>query len=134
PENASSSIYELLRFGRVINRENESNISTNVPHWHLITMPDKSQKWVNLHQADIKVFSDGDFPPWTGWKIIDGTQDATSQCTNSEILSLLQKDAQPISKSSIAERLMSHEVNKKFSKMICKRRSEWNENHIIKME
>ncbi|WP_159876815.1 hypothetical protein [Aquitalea denitrificans] len=134
PENACSSIYELLRFGRVINKENEANISVNVPHWHLITMPDKSQKWVNLHQADIKVFSDGDFPQWMGWKFIDGTKDATSQCTNPEIMSILQKDGQIISKNSIAEKLTNSEVNKKFSKMICKRHSEWNENHIMKME
>ena len=132
--NSCSSIYELLKFGRVINSENEADLSVDVPHWHLVTLPNKSQKWINLHHLDIKVFSDGDFPPWMGWKFIDGSKDETSQCTNKTILNVLNDGKGELSMEKIAGRLGDDFVKHKFSKMICKLRSEWNDKTIMKME
>lgn len=62
--NSPSAGYELLRFGRVINTDNETLSPAGAPLWRTINYPE-GKGVVNLAAASVKVFSDADFP--TGW-------------------------------------------------------------------
>lgn len=60
--NSPSAGYELLRFGRVINTDNETLSPAGAPCGERLII---RRKVVNLAAASVKVFSDADFP--TGW-------------------------------------------------------------------
>jgi len=97
-------------------------------------MPNGDQKWVNLHQSKIKVFSDGDFPHWMGWTIVDGTADGSSLCSNKEILNIIFKGNETPTAINLRKALSDKDTKQKLNKIICKRPSEWNENTIKKRE
>jgi hydroxyethylthiazole kinase len=65
-EPAPSAVYELLRFGRVINTANETLTPADVPHWRKVNYPG-GNGWVNLNASGVTKFSDADFPHWKGW-------------------------------------------------------------------
>lgn len=85
-----SAGFELLRFGRVINTENETLVPADAPLWMTVRYPGGTGV-VNLAAPDIKKFSDADFPHWTGWLLVDNDNDTHSQC-NSEIIRKLQEE------------------------------------------
>ncbi|WP_421417692.1 M23 family metallopeptidase, partial [Pseudocitrobacter faecalis] len=85
-----SAGFELLRFGRVINTENETLVPADAPLWMTVSYPGGTGV-VNLAAPDIKKFSDADFPHWTGWLLVDDDNDTHSQC-NSEIIRKLQEE------------------------------------------
>lgn len=122
---AASAVIELLRFGRLINTENESLPTGGVPHWRRISYPG-GVGWVDLNAANVTKFSDADFPHWAGWSIIDDAADNDSRCDSKVIKSWLstgpgsnldsQKDAAALRDLTVAKRL---------SKSVCKFPSEW---------
>ncbi len=79
-----SAGFELLRFGRVINTEHETLIPANAPLWRTVSYPG-GQGVINLAADVVTKFSDGDFPHWSGWRLVDDDADSNSQC-NSVIL------------------------------------------------
>ncbi|EAO2084193.1 peptidase M23 [Salmonella enterica] len=82
-----SAGYELLRFGRVINTEHEELSPVDASLWRTINTPD-GKGAVNLADRNVRVFSDGDFPHWTGWKLVDDDTDTNSQCNSPTIQGL----------------------------------------------
>ncbi|MBM7344042.1 hypothetical protein [Pantoea coffeiphila] len=84
-----SAGFELLRFGRVINTENETLVPVDAPLWMTVSYPGGAGV-VNLAAPGIKKFSDADFPHWTGWRLVDDDSDTHSQC-NSAIIRKLQE-------------------------------------------
>lgn len=86
-----SAGYELLRFGRVINTEYEELFPVDAPLWRTINTPD-GKGAVNLAARDVKVFSDGDFPHWTGWRLVDDDTDMNSQCNSPAIIHSPESD------------------------------------------
>ncbi|HCD3913362.1 TPA: M23 family peptidase [Escherichia coli] len=83
PQSPSAG-FELLRFGRVINTEHETLIPANAPLWRTVSYPG-GQGVINLAADVVTKFSDGDFPHWSGWRLVDDDADSNSQC-NSVIL------------------------------------------------
>ncbi|MBB6116597.1 hypothetical protein F4826_003539 [Rahnella inusitata] len=93
--NSPSAGYELLRFGRVINTENETLSPADAPLWRTINYPE-GKGVVNLATASVKVFSDADFPHWMGWQLVDDDTDTNSQC-NSPTITLRCKTGEDLS-------------------------------------
>jgi predicted chitinase len=85
-----SAGFELLRFGRVINTDNETLVPADAPLWMTVSYPGGTGV-VNLADPGIKKFSDADFPHWTGWLLVDDDNDTHSQC-NSAIIRKLQEE------------------------------------------
>ncbi len=85
-----SAGFELLRFGRVINTDNETLVPADAPLWMTVSYPG-GKGAVNLADPNVKKFRDADFPHWTGWQLIDDDSDNNSQC-NSAIIKKLQED------------------------------------------
>ncbi|WP_049847206.1 M23 family metallopeptidase [Trabulsiella odontotermitis] len=80
PDSPSAG-YEMLRFGRVINTEYETLVPADAPLWRTVNTPE-GKGIVNLGARDIRVYSDGDFPHWTGWQLVDDDTDTNSQCNS----------------------------------------------------
>lgn len=128
---APSAAYELLRFGRVINTENEPPIPAgSVPHWHTVNYPG-GQGWVNLNAVGIKKFSDADFPHWLGWTLIDDDPTPDSQC-NSPMLEkwLAGNSGKKLDKGVLATALADAKVQSRLSRTICKFPTEWEKSTI----
>jgi predicted chitinase len=139
---AISAVYEVLRFGRVINTTNETLTPANVPHWRQVRYPG-GQGWVNLHemqplpagtQGPINrrtfIFSDADLPQWKGWKIVGDDTNTDSRCDSATARRLILEDPQnnisltPV-RANIERRLALDEVQTKLKRTICKFPTEW---------
>ena len=90
PDSPSAG-YEMLRFGRIVNTEHETLTPADAPLWRTVNIPG-GKGFVNLSASDIKVYSDGDFPHWTGWKLVDDDTDNNSQCNSPTVLSTTRSD------------------------------------------
>lgn len=108
-----SAGFELLRFGRVINTDNETLVPADAPLWMTVNYPG-GKGVVNLADPGIKKFSDADFPHWTGWQMVDDDSDSDSQC-NSAVIKKLQEDG---------------EFDNQCGKLICHFPFEWEKNTI----
>lgn len=108
-----SAGFELLRFGRVINTEHETLAPADAPLWITVSYPG-GKGVVNLADANIKKFSDADFPHWTGWQLVDDDADSNSQCS-SAIIRKLQEEG---------------EYNNQCGKLICHFPFEWEKSTI----
>lgn len=108
-----SAGFELLRFGRVNNTEHETLAPADAPLWMTVNYPG-GKGMVNLADANIKKFSDADFPHWTGWQLVDDDADSNSQCS-SAIIRKLQEDG---------------EYNNQCGKLICHFPFEWEKSTI----
>ncbi|CCJ99563.1 putative kinase [Cronobacter malonaticus 507] len=86
-----SAGYELLRFGRVINTEYETLSPADAPLWRTVNTPE-GKGVINLGSRDIRVYSDGDFPHWTGWTLVDDDTDTNSQCNSPMVLCSTRED------------------------------------------
>ncbi|MBB3307567.1 MULTISPECIES: M23 family metallopeptidase [unclassified Enterobacter] len=102
PQSPSAG-FELLRFGRIINTDNETLTPSNAPLWRTINYPG-GVGVVNLAASEIKKFSDADFPHWTGWQMIDDDADSNSQC-NSPLITELRNNE---SFSNLRSKLICH--------------------------
>lgn len=129
---AASAIYELLRFGRVINTANETLTPANVPHWRKINYPGGSG-WVNLNAANVRKFSDADFPQWAGWTIVDDSANQDSRCDSPKILSWIDsnKDGTATYIEALLE-LGDPDTQKKLGKVVVKFPTEWDTGSIDK--
>lgn len=128
---APSAAYELLRFGRVINTENETPIAAGaVPHWHKVNYPD-GQAWVDLNAAGVKKFSDADFPHWLGWTLIDDDPTPDSQC-NSPILEkwIVGNSSSKLTADALTAALGDAKTQSRLSHAICKFPTEWEKGQI----
>jgi len=90
PQSPSAG-YELLRFGRIINTEHETLVPTNAPLWRTVNFPE-GKGFVNLAANEIKKFSDGDFPHWAGWTLIDDDTDNNSQWNSPTLFAMNGED------------------------------------------
>ncbi len=130
---APSAVYELLRFGRIVNTPEETLTPADVPHWRKVAYPGGTG-WVNLNASGVRKFSDADFPHWMGWKLIDdsaGSAGGDSRCDSATIKGWLDVNAD--GKVTLAEaegRLRDSAVISKLSKTICKFPTEWDANTV----
>lgn len=125
PTVAHSAAYELLRFGRILDTAVEPSDMTNVEHWHKVYYNGGSG-YVNLNAANVKVYSDGDFPHWMGWRLIDDDPTLDSQCNSPILNKWLDTDCN--SKNThveLAAALNDATVQASLSKTICNFPTEW---------
>lgn len=121
---APSAVLEMLKFGRIVNVENENAPTGEAPHWRLVPYM-SGNGWVNLNAANVRKFSSADFPQWCGWTIVDDSADRDSRCDSKIIKSwAFGKNAAPNLQQGIA-RLSQSEVTQKLRRTICKFPSEW---------
>ena len=125
---APSAVYELLRFGRVVNTPEETLTPADVPHWRKVAYPGGTG-WVNLNATGVRKFSDADFPHWMGWQLVDdggGNTGSDSRCDSTMIKGWL--DVNGNDKVIFAEaeaRLRDATIVQRLSKTICKFPTEW---------
>jgi predicted chitinase len=122
---APSVVFEILRFGRLINTDVETAPATAVPHWREIHYPG-GRGWVNLNASGTSKFSEADFPQWCGWSIIDDAGDSDSRCDSQLIMSWLGSNGGAVDPIQAAVGLADSAVEKKLGRSICKFPSEWN--------
>lgn len=121
---APSAVYELLRFGRVIGPDALN--PPNVPHWRRIHYPG-GVGWVNLNSANVKVFSDADFPHWMGWSLVDDSADQDSRCDSATIKRWLDVNGDgKVAPAEALARMGMPGVALKLARSICKFPTEWN--------
>lgn len=129
-KNSPSAIYEMLKFGRILDEVNTQKIGHDIPHWHQIDTP-RGLAWVNLNAASaqgakpITIFSDGDFPDWADWTLIDDDPVDNGLCDSKIIHSLLYPAGSEKNAAALQRALTDPTVSSKLSKMICKIPSEW---------
>jgi predicted chitinase len=125
---APSAVYELLRFGRVINTPDENLSPSDCPHWRCVSYG-AGKGWINLNAAGITKYSDADFPQWKSWSIIDDDVDGDSRA-NSNLLSRIIEDVSNangvLTRNELERGLNEKGVKDSLRKSICKFPSEWN--------
>jgi phosphoribosyl-AMP cyclohydrolase len=122
---APSAVYELLRFGRVVNTGNETLTPADVPHWREVRYPG-GQGWVNLNAAGVRKFSDADFPHWQQWRLIDDSADQDSRCDSPTIRSWLDITGDGlIDPIEATARLADRALATKLARSVCKFPTEW---------
>ncbi|MCA6218251.1 hydroxyethylthiazole kinase [Ideonella sp. B7] len=122
---APSAVYELLRFGRVINTDHETLTPSDVPHWRKVCFSG-GQGWVNLNARGVHKYSDADFPHWRRWSLIDDSEDQDSRCDSKTLKSWLDisGDGQ-VDPIEAAVRLSDASMVPKLAHAICKFPTEW---------
>lgn len=128
---APSAVYELLRFGRVINTTNETLTPADVPHWRQVVLPTATGDitgWVNLNAGGIRKFSDADFPHWRGWKIHDDDNSPSdNRCDSAGLKAEFDENGdRVVTAAELAGRMQEQAVREKMYKAICSIPSEWN--------
>lgn len=122
---APSAVYELLRFGRVVNVTNESLIPKDVPHWRLVRYPG-GQGWVNLNSPSVRIFSDADFPHWQQWRLVNDSADQDSRCDSAVLRGWLDVSGDNrVDPIEAAVKLSDPELSLKLARAICKFPTEW---------
>lgn len=122
---APSAVYELLRFGRVVNTANETLTPSTLPHWRQVRYPG-GQGWVNLNATGVHKFSDADFPHWQQWRLIDDSADQDSRCDSPTVRSWLDTNGDgQVVPSEAGASLASATVIPKLARAICKFPTEW---------
>ncbi len=128
---APSAIYEMLRFGRVIDTVNETAVPSTVPNWQKVAYSATESGWVNLNATDIQIYSDADFPHWAGWTVLNDDGHAEdSRCEASKlklwVMHPADKDGNKIvSPVELEERLKASWVKKRLEKTIAQFPSDW---------
>lgn len=121
---APSAVLELLRFGRVIGPD--ALTPADVPHWRQITHAGGTG-WVNLNAANVRKYSDADFPQWKGWRLISDDVNNDARCDSPTLKSWLDadgdKNVDPI--EGVAALIQNH-IQNRMRKTVCKIPSEWN--------
>jgi hypothetical protein len=125
---ASSAIYELLRFGRVINTTNERLEPSNCPHWRQVSYAN-GRGWVNLNANGVTKYSDADFPQWKRWSLIADDTDGDSRANSPTLIRLIEDSSNAdgrLTRDELERRLNLQEVRDILRKTVCKFPSEWN--------
>lgn len=122
---APSAVYELLRFGRILDTVNETLTPADVPMWKDVNYAG-GHGWVNLHATGIHVYSDADLPQWKGWQVVDSDTDADSRCDAARIRAILDQDGNgTITPAEATTRIGDADIRKKLSRFLCKMPTEW---------
>lgn len=137
---APSAVYELLRFGRVINTAHETPLPANVPNWQQIHHGSSNGDigWVNLNTTGTRIYSDADFPGWQGWQLIqDGNTDGRCQSTTLQNLlkttpgqTLTWDLARDHFNALLNGSLVGSAKSRQLRRVICKLDSEWDRSKV----
>ncbi len=120
---AVSSVFELLRFGRVIGPDALN--PADVPHWRRVRYPG-GEAWVNLNANNVHRFSDADLPHWKQWRLIDDSADQDSRCDSAAIRAWLNDNSDgQIAPAEATSRLSRADLAPKLARTICKFPTEW---------
>jgi predicted chitinase len=125
---APSAVYELLRFGRVVNTDNEHLAPADCPHWRYVSYAN-GKGWVNLNAYGITKYSDADFPHWKFWSIIDDDIDGDSRANSTLVNRLIGGASDPLH-VTLVRQLDTPLMRQKLSRAICKFPSEWNRDTV----
>ena len=126
---SASSIYELLRFGRVTGPDQLTPIET--VHWRMITTSSGQEGWVNLNRIGIQKFSDADMPIWQHWRFISDFQDGNSRCDSPTIRRWLDADGDLVlTPNEVRERILYASLQLRMKKLVCRIPYEWDESTI----
>jgi hypothetical protein len=124
---APSAVYEMLRFGRVLNGPNEVLAPADCPHWRKVR-GGAQVGWINLNAGNVRKFSDADFPDWKGWSLIDDDVDGDSRAQSPLLRSVIGGDSpsqSPLSAEEQQRRMSLPEIRTALARCICKTPSEW---------
>ncbi len=122
---APSAVYELLRFGRILDTAHETLTPANVPHWRRVRHSG-GEGWANLNAPDVRKFSDADFPHWKGWRFVDDSADQDSRCDSPTIRSWFDKNKDGIvDAAEPRESLCDQTILRKLDHSICRFPTEW---------
>jgi hydroxyethylthiazole kinase len=123
-----SGWYEMLRFGRQMGTD---AFPTAAPHWRRVKLPGNVEGWIDLNASNTKKYSDGDFPHFMGWRLVDDDiTDDNSRCQSAAIERFLNttSEGDPVEADTAQvrmQRLCATDVQKKLAKTICKFPCEW---------
>jgi hypothetical protein len=127
-----SAVYELLRFGRILNVPDEALAPAGCPHWRFV-QGNAQTGWINLNAPGVFKLSDADFPGWKGWKLIDDDTDDDSRAESASLCKLMEDASEAdgkLSREELERRLRVPAVRTALSRCICKFPSEWNRDTI----
>lgn len=125
---APSAVYELLRFGRVIGPDKLP--SASLPHWRKLSYPG-GEGWINLNAANIRKFSDADFPHWKQWRLINDDTDQDSRCDSQTIRGWLDTDKDGrVQVAEARSRLAEADRAYKLRRVIARFPTEWESSTI----
>ncbi|MFC3626838.1 M23 family metallopeptidase [Vogesella amnigena] len=137
---APSAVYELLRFGRVINTAHETPLPANVPNWQQLRYGsgDSDIGWVNLNTTGTRFYSDADFPGWQGWQLIDdGNTDGRCESTTLQALLKITPDetltwdlARAHYNTLLDNSQPASLKSRQLRRAICKLNSEWDKSKV----
>jgi hydroxyethylthiazole kinase len=118
-----SAIFEMLRFGRCINDQLASGARFN--HWRKVKTPEGAG-WINLSKANVRVYSDADFPEWAGWSFINDDPTPDSLCHSPTLKRWLDVDRSgQVSHADAVAALGIDAVRQRLAHAVCKFPSEW---------
>lgn len=123
-------MYELLRFGRILEPLGASNDA--LPNWQQVAYPG-GQGWVDLHASGVHAFSDADFPDECGWRLIDDDSGNDSRCGSADLLNLIMQNngrVTPTRKAQALGRLTDATVQMRLARSICKFPTEWKKSAV----
>jgi predicted chitinase/murein DD-endopeptidase MepM/ murein hydrolase activator NlpD len=122
--NSPSAGYELLRFGRVVGPDALN--PAGAAHFRQIPFAGGAG-FVNLNVADVRKFSDADFPHWDNTTaLVDGSASADSRCTDRGLLELLDRNNDwDVPPDEATQSLNDPDRQRRLSRKIVKHRSEW---------
>jgi predicted chitinase len=129
---APSAVYEMLRFGRVIDSTNETLTPADCPHWRQVR-GNAGIGWINLNTSNINRFSDSDFPDWKGWKIIDDDINDDGRAQSASLTTLIEDVSNAegrLTPDELQQRMSLPPVRAALTRCICKFPSEWNRDTI----
>jgi len=123
PQSPSAG-YELLRLGRV--RGPDPLNPADAPHWRRVAYPG-GVGWVDLNGANVRKFSDADFPFWDHWwMLIDGSASADSRCRDVKIIELLDPNGDlNVTPQEAQQKLQDPGIQVRLAHKICKFATEW---------
>lgn len=127
---APSAVYELLRLGRVLGPD--ALDPATVPHWRQVSCPD-GVGWVNLNAADVRKFSDADFPGWRGWTLIDDDANGDSRCDSMRLRQFIYDGGNATlmpSREQAFRQLDGQAVQARMRRIVAKFPSEWDASTI----
>jgi predicted chitinase len=129
---APSAVYELLRLGRVLGADTLDPAS--LPHWRQVACS-AGVGWVNLNAANVRKFSDADFPHWGGWTLIDDDANGDSRCDSLRLRQMVYDGGNATllpSREQAFQQLCCDAVRARMRRVIAKFPSEWDASTIDK--
>ncbi|AYR22476.1 peptidoglycan DD-metalloendopeptidase family protein [Herbaspirillum rubrisubalbicans] len=128
---APSAVYELLRFGRIVGPD--PLLPSDVPHWREIALAG-GKAWVNLNGADIRKYSDADFPPWQHWHLVreeENSRSVDSRCSAKSVSRWLDLDGDgKVTEQEVLKALDDQTARERLSRLICRVESEWDASRL----